>query len=340
MAYAPKDVSTLGLALVGEVFADRSDLGLPAFDLETATEVPGPVRTDLGLTQHIEFGLDRLPEAGLVVLLPGNERPLYPSPAVAAAIRAAHHRGAIIVAFCTGSYLLAATGLLDGLRATTHWSLTADFAARFPKVKVVPGPLYVDAGSLVTGAGGASGLDMFLHVLRREHGSPAASAIARELVASAHRLGGQAQYTPYPMQADSGDDHIAKAIAWAGQNLHRSLSVDDLAVRALMSSRTFARRFKAVTGTTPHAWLLNRRLDRAEELLETTDLNIEKIAERVGYRSATVLREQFVKRRGMPPRAYRNSANRQFAMTNNRIHRNGPVVAAERKIKLAPDLAT
>ncbi|KAB2340156.1 GlxA family transcriptional regulator [Actinomadura rudentiformis] len=181
VAYAPENMSTLGLALVSEVFTDRSHLGLPVFDLMTVTETPGLVRTDLGLTQHIESGLGRLSAAELVVLLPGGARPPAPSPAVVEAIQSAHRHGAIIAAFGAGSYLLAATGLLDGRRATTHWSLTAGLAARFPKVKVVHEPLYVDEGRLVTGAGGAAGLDMLLHLLRREHGSLVANTIAREL---------------------------------------------------------------------------------------------------------------------------------------------------------------
>ncbi|WP_225994207.1 GlxA family transcriptional regulator [Actinomadura rudentiformis] len=316
VAYAPENLDTLGLALTGQVFTDRSHLGLPAFDLMTVTETPGLVRTDLGLTQHIETGLEKLPEAELVVLLPGDEGTSNPSLAVIEAIRAAHRHGAIIAAFGAGSYLLAATGLLDGRRATTHWSLTAGLAARFPKVKVVHEPLYVDEGRLVTGAGGAAGLDMLLHLLRRDHGSAVANTIARELVVSAHRLGGEAQYIPHPMPVHSGDERIAAAIAWAGENLRRSLSVNELAARALMSSRTFARRFKESTGTTPHAWLLTQRLNRAEELLETTDLSIEEIAEQVGYRNATVLRELFVKRRGMPPRTYRTIFNRRTTQRN------------------------
>lgn len=313
VAYVPDNMDTLGLALAGQLFADRSHLGLPAFDLVTVTETPGPVRTDLGLTQHVGSGLEKLPDAELVVLLPGDVRSPEPSLAVGEAIRAAHRRGAIIAAFGAGSFLLAATGLLDGLRATTHWSLTAGLAARCPEVKVVPESLYVDEGLLVTGAGGAASLDMFLHLLRREHGPAVANPIARELVASAHRLGGEAQYIPCSLPVHSDDERLAAVIAWAGENLQRPLSVNELATRALMSSRTFARRFRETTGTTPHAWLLTQRLNRAEELLETTDLSIEEITEQLGYRNANVLREHFVKRRGMPPRTYRAIFNRRTA---------------------------
>lgn len=312
VAYAPENMSTWGLGMLGRVFADRTDQGLPPFELTVVTETPGPVRTDLGLTQHIDFGLDRLAQAELVVLLAGDERPADPSPAVIAALRDAHDRGAIIAAFCAGTYLLAATGLLDGLQATTHWSLAADLATRYPKIKVDPQHLYIDEGQLVTGAGGISGLDMTLHLLRREHGSTVANAIARAVVASAHRVGGQAQYIPAPVPVHTDDERIATVITWAEQNLRQPLTVNDLAARALMSPRTFARRFKTTTGTTPHAWLLTQRLNRAEELLETTTLGVEEIAQQIGYANATVLREQFVKRRGIPPRTYRSIFRRQL----------------------------
>jgi transcriptional regulator GlxA family with amidase domain len=312
VAYTPENMNTWGLGMIGRVFADRTHLGLPPFEVTVAAETPGPVGTDLGLTQHIEFGLDRLAQAELIVLLAGDQYPSDPSPAVVAAIRAAHQRGAIIAAFCAGTYLLAATGLLDGLRATTHWSLAADLAARHPEIKVVSEPLYVDEGPLVTGAGGIAGLDMILHLLRREHGSSVANAIAREVVAAAHRVGGQAQFIPTPVPVRSDDERIAAVIAWAEQNLRQPLTVDQLAAQTLMSPRTFARRFKEATGTTPHAWLLTQRLNRAEELLETTALGIEEIAQQVGYRNATVLREQFVKRRGIPPRTYRSMFNDRY----------------------------
>ncbi|MFG2000555.1 GlxA family transcriptional regulator [Spirillospora sp. NPDC048911] len=309
VAYAPEGMSTLGFGLAVKTFSGRTQLGVSCFDFEVATDAPGPVRTDLGLVQHVEHGLDRLTRADLILLLPGENFPV-PTPAATAALRAAHRRGAIIAAFCGGSYLLAGTGLLDGLRATTHWSLAAAFAARFPAVETVSDALYVDEGQIVTGAGAAAGLDMFLHLLRREHGSSVANMVARDVVASPHRIGDQPQYVHSPVPAHDDDARITAVLAWAGENLRQPLSVEDLAARALMSPRTFARRFKTITGTTPHAWLLNQRLNHAEELLERTDLSIQEIAQQAGYRNTTVLREQFVKRRGMPPRAYRSTLDR------------------------------
>ena len=310
-AYAAPGTSAFGLGVVGEIFVDRTHRGLPAFELTVCSDQPGHVRTDLGLTLKVEHGLDRLAGADLVLLLPRDTYPYEPSPVAVAAVRAAYECGAIIVSHCVGSYLLAATGLLDGARATTHWRLAADFAARFPAVTVVSEVLYVDEGRIVTGAGGAAGIDLYLYLLRREHGAAVATAIAREIVVAPHRDGGQAQYIAVPVPAGGDDERLAEVTAWARAHLHEPLSIGDLAARALMSQRTFARRFRAVIGATPHAWVLTQRLDRAEELLETTDLPVEEVARRVGYRTATVLREQFVKRRGVPPRAYRRTFTRR-----------------------------
>lgn len=306
-AFVPEEASTLGLGLASSVFGDRTHLGLPGFDITFCTDRPGSVTTDVGLRFTVEHGVDRLAGGDLVLLLPGDSFRGEPSAEVVAAIRAAHARGAIVASHCVGSWILAATGLLDGLRATTHWRLAAEFAARYPKVRVEPGVLYVDEGRLITGAGAGAGTDLYLHLIRREHGAALANAIARDIVVPPHRDGGQAQYIEAPVP-DSGDDaRLAAALEWAAGNLHRTVPVEELAARALMSPRTFARRFKAATGTTPHAWLLRQRLARAEALLEETSLSIEEVARRVGYASATVLREQFLKQRGVPPREYRRA---------------------------------
>ncbi|MGP4103819.1 GlxA family transcriptional regulator [Nonomuraea sp. KM90] len=303
-ALAIDGVSAFALGGIGRGFADRSHLGLPALDYVVCAEVPGMVQTDLGMPLQVVHGLDRLTEADLVVVLPTETVIPRLSPKVAAALHAAHQREAIIVTFCTGSYVLADAGLLDGRRATTHWSLTDDFAARFPKVSVAPQALYIDEGSLITGAGGAAGIDLCLHLLRREHGATVANAIAREMVASSLREGDHAQYPDRPVP-DIGEEPVTTVIDWLHANLDKATSINDLAARALMSERTFARRFKAATGTTPYSWLLTQRLHRAAELLETTDLPIEEIAHRVGYNTVSTFRDQFIKRHGIPPRNYR-----------------------------------
>ncbi|SPL88742.1 Transcriptional regulator, AraC family [[Actinomadura] parvosata subsp. kistnae] len=202
---------------------------------------------------------------------------------------------------------LAAAGLLDGLEATTHWRYAGELAARHPAVRVRPDALYLDHGSVATGAGAAAGLDLCLHLLRREHGAALANRVARDLVTPPHRAGGQAQYISTPMPGDGDDGRLTEVIAWARANLDRRVPVTEPAARALMSRRTFARAFKSATGASPHAWLLAQRLDRAEHLLETTDLPIEEVARRVGYGSATVLRERFVAGRGVAPRDYRRA---------------------------------
>ncbi|MFD0687173.1 GlxA family transcriptional regulator [Actinomadura fibrosa] len=205
------------------------------------------------------------------------------------------------------TFLLAAAGLADGLEVTTHWRYAADLQAAYPRVTVRPGALYIDHGTVATGAGAAAGLDLCLHLLRRDHGAATANRVARYLVTPPHRDGGQTQYIEAPVPAGGEDRRLADVLAWARAHLDRRPSVEQMAARALMSRRTFSRRFKAATGTTPHAWLRLQRLDTAEELLEATDLPIEDIARRVGYRDAAVLREQFTQRRGIPPRSYRRT---------------------------------
>lgn len=306
--YVPASVAGFSLGIAGEVFAfDRSDRGLPRFDFAWCAHRPGPVRTDTGLTMLVEHGLERLATADLVIVLPWEDPDTEVASEVHEALRQAHDRGAILATHCTGVFILAAAGLLDGRRATTHWRWTDRFAARFPQVTLTPEVLYVDEGSILTSAGVAAGIDLFLYLLRREHGAAAATAIARDMVVPPSRDGGQAQYLTTPVPVDCDDERLADVIGWARANLDRRLTVPDLAGRALMSPRTFARHFKDATGTTPRAWLLGQRLHRAEELLETADLPVEEVAQRVGFGTAAALRTQFVRRRGVPPRDYRRT---------------------------------
>ncbi|HLL68543.1 MAG TPA: helix-turn-helix domain-containing protein [Micromonosporaceae bacterium] len=307
-AYVRDGVGGFGLGILGEVFGfDRSYYGLPAFDLAVCSDRPGPVRTDTGLTVLVEHGLDRLASADLVYVTSWDDFAVAPSAGVLDAVRTAYARGATIASACTGTYVLAAAGLLDGLRATTHWRWAPALAERFPNVKFMPEVLYVDEGRIVTGAGAAAGVDVCLYLLRREYGAAVANAVARDMVVPPHRDGGQAQYVAAPVAGDCDDDRLADVLGWARANLDRPLTVEVLAARALMSPRSFARRFKAATGATPHAWVLSQRLHRAEELLETGDRPLEEVAHRVGFGSAATLREQFVRRRGVPPRDYRRT---------------------------------
>jgi transcriptional regulator GlxA family with amidase domain len=307
-AYAPSYLAAFSLGIVSEVFGfDRTGRGGPGFDFALCAARPGPLRTDTGLTVVAEHGLDRLAGADLVVMLPWEAFDSDPADEVCDALRHAYDRGAIIASCCTGAFALAAAGLLEGRRATTHWRWVDAFRARFPDVKLVPDVLYVDEGRILTGAGAAAGLDLCLYLLRREYGASVATAFARDMVVPPHRDGGQVQYVSVPVPVDCDDDRLGDVIGWARAHLDRRLTVDDLAARALMSPRSFARHFKAVTGTTPRAWLLGQRLHLAEELLETVDLPIEEVARRCGFGTAAALREQFIRRRGVPPRDYRRT---------------------------------
>jgi transcriptional regulator GlxA family with amidase domain len=304
-AYAPPGAVTLGLGMTSAIFGPRP--GLTDFEFAVCSDRPGPLATDLGVPVLMEHGLDLLARAELILVLPGADVTERVAEPVLDALRAARRRGATVAAHCLGVFLPAAAGLLDGLEVTTHWQYAGELGARYPGITVRPEALYVDQGAIVTGAGAAAGIDMCLHLLRRDHGAALANAIARILVIPPHRDGGQQQFITAPVPADADAERLAGVIAWARANLDRPLPVDELAARALTSRRSFVRHFKAATGTTPHAWVLAQRLSLAEELLETTDLPIEQVADRVGYRSAAVFREQFTLRRGVAPRDYRRT---------------------------------
>ena len=216
---------------------------------------------------------------------------------------------------CTGAFTLAATGLLDGRRATTHWYHTEEFARRFPDVKLDPGVLYVDEGDILTSAGTAAGIDLCLHIVRLDYGAEVANMLARRMVVPPHRDGGQAQFVDGPVTAVAGDDRFAQALEWAEEHLDDPIAVDDLARQAAMSPRTFARRFRAATGTTPHQWLLRQRILLAQRLLETTDLPIDIVAGRCGLGSPANLRTHFQRVVRTSPVAYR----RTFRQTEEHI---------------------
>jgi transcriptional regulator GlxA family with amidase domain len=307
-AYAPPGAVGLGLGLVSAIFRARP--GLTTFEFDICAALPGRLATDLGVPIVVDHGPELFAESDLILLLPGASFAEAPPGHVARALRAAHERGAMLAAHCLGVFHLAATGLLDDLNVTTHWQYADQLTARYPRVRVQPEALYLDQGNIVTGAGAAAGIDMCLHLIRRDHGAALANSIARILVAPPHRDGGQQQFITAPLGVSGNGGRLADVIAWARANLDRQLSLDEFAARALMSRRSFVRHFKAATGTTPHAWLLSQRLSQAEELLEATSLPVEQIAERVGYRSAAVFREQFAARRGLAPRDYRRTFSR------------------------------
>lgn len=293
------------LSVFSEVFGtDRTAYGLPSFEFTVVGERPGvPVPTFGGMTVTPAAGLDRLGAADLIAVAPTTSPRRRVSSAVASALRDAVARGARVAAVCSGAFTLAAAGLLDGRRAATHERYATELAEWFPKVTVDPSALYVDDDPIFTSAGTAAGIDLCLHLIRKDHGAAAATAVARAMVLGPHRPGDRGQYLRPPV-ADGG---IAELLAWARGNLHEDLSVDLLARRALQSRRSFARRFRAFTGTSPYAWVLEQRLQLAQRLLETEPrLGVEEAAGRAGFSSASLLRQHFQRRFGCSPTQYRS----------------------------------
>ncbi|MCP2341571.1 helix-turn-helix domain-containing protein [Actinomadura rupiterrae] len=274
----------------------------------------GPVRADGRFLLEPDCGLDRLPLADTVVV-PGWAEPDADPPAeLVAAVRAAYDAGARVASLCTGAFVLAAAGLLDGRRATTHWAHTEALAARYPTVEVDPDVLYVDNGRVLTAAGKAAALDLCLHIVRLDHGSAVANAAARRLVVPPHRPGGQAQFVATPVP-EPREHPLSDLLAWVGRRLDQPLTVEDLARRANMSSRHLGRHFRATTGTTPLQWLLTQRIRRAQELLETTDESVDAIAAATGMGTATTLRRHFNRTVGVPPDTYRRTFHTRRAET-------------------------
>jgi transcriptional regulator GlxA family with amidase domain len=284
---------------------DRSEEGLPVLDFAVCAPQAGPVRAQGGFGLTVEHDLSRAAEADLVAL-PAHptDRPV-PEP-VLEAVRAAHDRGAWLMSLCSGAFVLGEAGLLDGRSCTTHWRHSDELAARFPLARVSPEVLYVDDDRVLTSAGTAAGIDACLYLWREEFGAAAASTVARRMVVAPQREGGQAQFirTPVP-ECDA--ETLGPLLTWLTEHLGEQHTVESLAATASMSPRTFARRFRAETGTTPHAWITSRRVMRAEELLETTDRSVDWIAGEVGFGTAAMLRHHFTRARAVSPQQYRRT---------------------------------
>lgn len=297
-----------------EVFGiDRTDRGsgVPSFDFRVCTPVPGDVKMKSGLSMHIGLGLGAAEDADLVIMAPYGRDEDVPE-SVLSALRAAHARGAWVMSICSGAYALARAGLLDGRRCTTHWHYSQDLASKYPKIHVDENVLYVQDGTLITSAGTAAGIDACLHLVRVELGANVAAAIARDMVVPPHRDGGQAQFIDRPMPT-CGSAPMEALLRWMVENLDRDHSVNELAARLHMSARTFARRFRAETGATPAAWLNSQRVLRAQELLETTELNIDEVAREAGFGHSVLLRHHFAKVLDTSPQSYRRAFRGQLA---------------------------
>ena len=301
--------------------------GTPLFELAAACEVFGVdrglaaswydfrvcgvdgARVGGWLTAGIEHDLAALAGADTVIVPSCCDAAEPNPPALVDAVRAAHRAGARVASLCTGAFVLAEAGLLDGRRATTHWAHTDLLHERYPAVRVDPDVLYIDDGDVLTSAGKAAGLDLCLHLVRTDHGTAVANALARTLVVPPHRQGGQAQFIPAAVA--HGPDHaLADLLPWALDRIAQPLTVRDLARRAGMSSRNLARHFHAVTGESPLRWLLAQRVRHAQELLETSALSVEQIAARTGMGTATTLRRHFSRQVGVPPETYRRTFRR------------------------------
>ena len=259
-----------------------------------------------GLMVTPNYGLAHVRNADIVVVTPTDHFEDVPEE-VRDALRAAHRRGARILSLCTGAFVLASAGLLDGRRATTHWGECAELAARHPEVTVDECVLYIDEGDILTSAGSAASIDLCLHLVRQDYGAEVASSLARRMVVPPHRDGGQAQYIDAPMPPADPSDLFAEAMTWLQEHLDEPISVAELAGRSAMSTRTFARRFLATTGTTPYQWLIRQRLQLAQRYLETTDWSVEVVAERSGFLTAPNLRKHFNRAVRVSPQAYRQT---------------------------------
>ena len=299
---------TFEFGIAVEIFGlPRPEFAFPWYRFAVVAADPGKLRATGGVTVEASASRRALARARTIVVPGWRDRRETPPRELVAALRRAHARGARLLSICSGVYVLAATGLLDGRRATTHWRYAEDLARRYPAIRVDPNVLYVDEGSILTSAGSAAGIDACLHLVARDFGWRVANAVARRLVATPHRAGGQAQFIRSPA-AETPGPALSGVMEWAREHLALDLRVRDLARRAAMSERTFLRRFHDATGTTPKAWLQYERIAHAQDLLESSDQSVDRVAESTGYRSTETFRAAFRAQVGVPPGAYR----RQF----------------------------
>ncbi|GGO28621.1 GlxA family transcriptional regulator [Microbispora bryophytorum] len=294
----------LDVGIPAQVFSNRPSM---PYEVRVCGAAPGLVTGGDGLSYHVAEGLGALEQAD-TVFIPGYREPATTEPpvAVVGALMTAHERGTRLAAISTGAFALAATGLLDGKRATTHWHYTKALAGKHPLVRVDENVLFVDEGDVLTSAGAASGIDLCLHLVRRDHGVGLSNHVARRLVAAPYRSGGQAQYVPRSVPEPLGD-LFANTREWALAHLSERLTLETLARHARVSARTFSRRFAEDTGYTPMQWVLRARVDLARELLERTDLGVEQIADRVGLGTGANLRLHFQRILGTSPTEYRHT---------------------------------
>jgi AraC family transcriptional regulator, transcriptional activator FtrA len=298
---------TFEFGVAYEIFGlDRPEMGQGWYRYRLVAIEPGKLRVAGGLSVEADGDLDLLDDADLIIV-PGWRGRDFPVPqALVLALQAAYQRGARLASLCSGVFVLAATGLLDGQRATTHWRYTDALAGRHPAIRIEPDVLYVDNGSILTAAGSAAGIDLCLHIVRRDFGPEAANRVARRLVVPPHRDGGQAQYIERPVPVFYESQRLGALIDWMRENIAENQPLPALAIRAGMSLRTFQRRFEEMTGLAPGAWIIRERVNRAREILEgSPNISIEAIADLCGFRAPETLRRHFRTLVGVTPAAYR-----------------------------------
>lgn len=299
VAYDGVNAFELGLAV--EVFGMAGDW----YRVVICSERPGrPLKSNNGLKVVADVSIGGVSRADTIIVPGSLDIVDAPPVAVLEALRRAQRRGARVASICAGAFILAAAGLLDGRRATAHWAHTEILARRYPHIQVDPNVLYVEAGNVMSSAGRAAGLDLCLHIVRRDLGAEIANRIAQRLVIAPHRDGGQAQFIPQPVRKAEGDI-LAAVFVWAQHHLDRDLTIAALASQARMSRRTFIRRFEDATGMSPGEWVVQARVGKARELLEGTRLSIESVATETGFGSADAMRHHFRARLGTSPALYR-----------------------------------
>jgi len=307
VALASDRLAMFEFGITAEFFAlARPELGFVPYRFAVAAADPRPLRAHGGIRLDCDGGLELLREADLIVVPGWRDLDETPRPEITGALREASARGARVASICSGAFLLGHSGLLDGRRATTHWRHTERLARLFPGARIEPDVLYVDEGNVVTSAGSAAGIDMLLHLVRKDYGAQVANSFARRMVVPPHRDGGQSQFVVQPIAVRT-NDRIASVADWMAQNLSAAITIEALADRAAMSVRTFTRRFRAATGTAPIEWLIRLRVRRAQDLLESSGLAIDGVAHESGFGAPETLRHHFRKVVGTSPSAWRAS---------------------------------
>jgi len=307
VALAYDRLCTFEFGCTVELFAlERPELEVAWYDFAVCAIEPGPIRAAGGITVQASYTPELLEQADTIIIPGWRDADEAPPEALLAQLRAAHARGARLCSICSGVFLLAAAGLLDGKRATTHWRYAERLARRYPKVQVLEDDLYVDEGQLITSAGSAAGLDMLLHLVRRDYGARVGNMVAQRLVVAPHREGGQAQFLPRPMAHDE-QGRLSRLMDYLRSHPHGEHTIKSMAGRAAMSARTLQRQFQDATGMGPIEWLTRERVAIAKDLLELPELPLAQVAERAGFGSEESLRHHFRRIAATTPGAYRRA---------------------------------